>query len=76
VTDLERRFASSLLAIEKAMAGDTRLLPALMERRNTIAAALAAPEHSVPIAEAPNKAELQWETREQLPMPALANSCA
>jgi hypothetical protein len=66
-----------LLAIEKASkAGDARLLRALIERRDTIAAALAAPEHSVPIAEAPNKAELQWETREQSPLPALANSCA
>lgn len=78
MTNLEQALASILDSIERAKnAGNSLVLAALLQRRDTICAALAAPEHSwhVPHAQAPNSVRRQYQSEEKVFVPSLANSC-
>jgi hypothetical protein len=75
MTNLERMLARILTAIAEAdAAGTSSLRAALVRRRDAICAALAAPEHSSPIAaRVPAQARTPCLTRAR--RPALADPC-
>jgi hypothetical protein len=74
MTSLELTLGSILGSIEKAKdAGNSQVLGALLQRKDTICAALAAPEHCWHVLPTDN-ARRQCEREESLLMPLLANS--
>jgi hypothetical protein len=78
MTDLEQALASILESIENAKhAGNSLVLSALMQRKGTICAALAAPEHSwhIPPVQEPKMVRRQFEREEKVLAPLLADSC-
>jgi hypothetical protein len=78
MTNLEQAIAGMLESIEIAKnAGDSLALSALLQRKGTICAALAAPEHSLhsPHAQKPNAAGRHFEREERFSAPLLAESC-
>lgn len=77
MTNLEQALGSILGAIEKAKnAGNSLLLAALMQRKDTICAALAAPEHFWHAPQAPTQVRRQCESDEKFLTPLLADSRA
>ena len=77
MTNLEQALAGILQAIAEARsAGHARILPALLQRKERICAALAAPEHAWHVAQlhAANEGQ-QCASREQDAPPLLAHTC-
>jgi tRNA(Arg) A34 adenosine deaminase TadA len=77
MTGLELTLANILQSIAIAQTeGNTSALAALVQRKNTICAALAAPEQSwhAPQTHAPMHARRQCESREKTQVPMLATS--
>jgi hypothetical protein len=77
MTNLEQALTSILASIEEAKsAGNSLVLAGLLQRKDTICAALAAPEHSwhVPQTQAPNNVRRQCERGEKVLLPLLASS--